>query len=170
MASTYLTPHTYVPTAVACTPDLLTVPLIGGYKFSMVDGYLRLDSEQELLGEPLSWLLKFSSGPVFLKVDQGIVSSDFSTSVPFSLLPFLTSDPATTGAYRLRWNNSGPVRLFTKLSGQADVETILPLSFDVPVPDLLLGSTMELQFKSYSPTAGSSILRYFVFKPRDTVA
>jgi len=167
MASQYQSPHSYIPTNAVNTADLLTVSGFGGSKFQFGEAYLRIESEQEVVGQPFSWALKFTGGGFLLRVDGGFLDSSYSSDPAFDLTPYLSSDITTAGNYKIKWSSGQPLKLYKKIPNQPETESVLPMTFDLPISDSFLNGTMDLEIRSYSPTSGSSRLKYFVLKPKD---
>lgn len=166
MSSSYPTLHTFVPQAVPKAADVLTLQNVEfANKWSFSKGFIRVDSDQEEVGQPLSWSIKFQTGPVLLKVDGGILQSDFSTTT-VNLIPLLATDPATRGSYKLQWTAGQPFKLVTRPDPeQSEQEVALVFEFDLTIPDLQLTDLINYEFKSFNASSGSSRLKHFSFKP-----
>jgi len=164
-ATEYTTVHTLLPYGVTSEEDVLTVT---GVQYSsnwiLTKGFIRLDSETEILNQPVSWNIKFQSGETFLQVQNGILSSDFST-LALSLSSYLAPDLSVNGSYKLRWDGSSDFKMATRLPGEPEQIATIPFNFDLPIPESVLTEQMIYEFRSFVPTAGSSRLKYFIFKP-----
>jgi hypothetical protein len=154
IASSYPTVHSWInypDTSVADNIAVTNLDFTGRWNFNA--GYIRVDSLQLDLGEPFSWSIYFTStSQILLQVVGGILSSDFSAST-VDLRPLLTTE-----GYKLTWVNGQ----FNLISGA----TTTVLSFILgALPNPLLTDTLNINLSSYTPTGGSSRIKYFVFKP-----
>lgn len=163
-SSAYQTAHSYVPEGTTNVSDVLTVSNILYNKWALQQGFLRFESETDTLNQPISWSLKFQGGTTFLQVLNGVLSSDYATLV-VSLSGYLSPELATNGNYKLRWDGSNPFQMATKLVNEVEQTVVLPFAFDIPIPDNVLTQALTFEAKSFSSTAGSSRIKYFIFKP-----
>jgi hypothetical protein len=169
IVSNYSGPHTWINYPNTSLADQVTVSNLtfdGRWNFNA--GFIRIASEQETPAQPLSWSITFNlTGQILLQVVGGILSSDFSTST-VDLRPLLPTDPATMGSYKLSWMAGQNLKLITSVPEQAPVTTTLAFLFNIVIPTPLLTDTININFSSYTPTAGSSRIKYFAFKPAST--
>jgi len=122
-------------------------------------------SVQETIGKPISWEIKSELGPVLLKINNGILESDFSSQT-INLVPLLPTDTKTMGNYSLRWTSGQDFSLTTTPVFQGvDTKVDISFSLDLPIPDTVLDAKINYEFKSFSANEGSSSIRYFTFKP-----
>lgn len=166
MAASYNSPHTYIPSTGTSNADVITlqdVEFSGRYAFKM--GTIRVVSVQETIGKPISWEIKSELGPVLLKINNGILESDFSSQT-INLVPLLPTDTKTMGNYSLRWTSGQDFSLTTTPVFQGvDTKVDISFSLDLPIPDTVLDAKINYEFKSFSANEGSSSIRYFTFKP-----
>lgn len=166
MSTGYPTNHTYIPEGSTNAADTVTIDNLLPTKWNFSEGFIRLESDQETLGEPLSWTLKFDPGDILFDLTNGILSSDFSSG-SLNLASYLPLTLETAGNYKFRWSGVNNFELFTKIPNQPEVKTTIPFALDIAIPDALLSEKMHLDFRSFGTGAGSSRLKYFTFKLKE---
>lgn len=163
-SSMYQSVHSYVPEGTTNIDDVLTVPNLLYSKWALQQGFVRLEAETDTLNQPISWSLKFQGGTTFLQVVNGVLSSDYAT-LAVSLVGYLSTELASNGNYKFRWNGSNPFQMATKLVNEVEQTVVLPFALDLPIPDTILTESLTFEARSFSPLAGSSRIKYFIFKP-----
>ena len=164
LASHYTTAHSWVPSGSTNVADLIRVDLTGSVAWPFVKGTVRVESDVDDPTRPASWSIVSQAGPTILRLSAGLLSSDFSTSPPVLLANYLPADPGTAGTYRISWSQAGFV-VKSGITGQPVGGQPIPLALNLPIPPLVRTSPLSVSIGSFSPTAGSTVLRYWSFSP-----
>lgn len=162
MASTYGSLHTWGPVGSSAT-DILEIPslIYENRRWPLHQGLIRVDSDVEAKTEPVSWRLDSTLGFTFLKVEAGLLSSSFASTV-LTLSDYLPTALEEAGNYKIKWSSEG-VRLISR-SQPGGIS--VPFNFDLPIPNTVKEAPLKLTVKSFEPTRGSGVLRYFGFFPK----
>jgi hypothetical protein len=162
-ASTYLTAHSWIPSGATSAADQISIPDLQWPSWAFTRGTVRVDSDVDDPTRPAGWSIVSQAGPTLLRVAAGILSSDFSTTTVL-LANYLSADPGQAGNYRVAWNQGGFV-VRSAITGQPVGGQPIPFAFNLPIPSLVKTSPLSVSIGSFSPTAGSSVLRYWSFSP-----
>ena len=156
-SSVYTGGHTYIPTSQTSNADLITLTNIDFDKpWYLNKGSVRVDSSGDMPSQPFSWHLRIGSQSL-LRLDAGVLTSDFMTSPSVILSSYLPS----VLSYRLTWTSPTAFKL-SDSAGSTSVS--LPFSIDISP---LVGSSaaMSLEISSYRPNEGSAIVRRWSYVP-----
>jgi hypothetical protein len=158
-AAQYIGPRTWTPETIVKDADSLTVA-VSFPKWALDVGSVKIDSVADVSNRPASWSI-VSGTQTVVGVVSGMLISNFSTSAALPISSFVPPDEP--GRYTIQWRPGQNLRIFGKglpLPGVA-----LPFRLDIPIPDAVLTSQLQLSLRSYAATEGSGRVRYVLFSP-----
>ena len=162
ICSNYGTSHSWIPPLEASGADNVLASGLGSAgKWSFHQGSIRIESAVEDRLKPFSWNLKAGSQSL-LKLDSGVLSSDFSAST-VDITPYLSTVVGMAGVYNLVWSSPTVFSIQATVGNQL-VSTPIPFAFGT-IPDPVLLNQIDVELKSFSPTEGSAIVKLFKFSP-----
>jgi len=156
-AALYTGGHSWIPYGSTSGADSLTLNNICFDKiWYFHKGTIRVDGQGDEPSQPFSWEIKLGSS-TFMKVEEGILSSDYMTGTSVMLADYL----ANVTRYRLVWSAPGAFVL-SDTSGGSKVS--LPFAFDISaILDSILPLSVTL--KGYKPDEGSLIAKRWAWLP-----
>jgi hypothetical protein len=156
-SSVYTGSHSYIPTGMTSYADVLTLSNVEFDKpWFFNRGSIRIDGSGDNLTQPYSWKLLIGTQNL-LKVDAGVLSSDFMAQPAITLSNYLTS----TLSYKIVWTSLTSFKL-TDASGITSVS--IPFSLDLTSID---GTTAALTVEliGYKPNEGSAVAKRWAYLP-----
>lgn len=156
-SSIYTGGHSYIPTGKTSYADVVSLNNIYFDKpWYFNKGSIRVDGSGDIASQPYSWSLKI--GPqILLRVDSGILSSDFMTTPTVTLSSYLPS----VLSYKLGWTSLTAFKIFDS-SGMTSA--VIPFALDLTA---IAGSStpLTLELMSYKLNEGSSVAKRWAFLP-----
>lgn len=156
-ATNYVNAHSWTPEGSLSKADTLSVSNISFNKdWYFQKGLIKVKSDLEDSLTPLSWELKTTTGETILTLQEGVLSSLYS-SVPVSLLSYLTD----FGNYQIQWSALNSF----KVSRDGINLVSIPFILDIAIPDSILALPLILILKSFKSNEGSAIINRWLWKP-----
>jgi hypothetical protein len=156
-SSVYVGGHSYIPTTKTSYADVITLNNVYFDKpWYFYKGSIRIDGSGDVPSYPYSWKIKVGS-QVFLKVDSGVLSSDFMTSASLSIASYLSS----VLSYKLVWTS---VTVFKLVDASGMTSSVIPFSLDITS---LSGNTdpITVELMGYKNNEGSSVAKRWAYLP-----
>ena len=154
-SSVYTGAHSYIPTGKTSFADVITLDnIVFDKPWYFNKGSIRVDGSGENPTQPFSWSIKVGT-QILLKVDSGVLSSDFMIQPAISLATYLP----TVLSYKLMWNS---LTSFKLINGSTSVD--LPFSLDLST---IVGTSdpLQVELTGYKPNEGSSLAQRWVYSP-----
>ena len=156
-SSVYTGAHSYIPTGKTSFADVLTLENIEFDKpWYFNKGSIRVDGSGEDPTQPFSWKVTVGA-QILLKVDSGILSSDFMLQPAVSLAAYLPS----VLSYKLVWSSLTSFKLVDQ-SGLTSVD--IPFSLDLTAIAGTL-DPLRVELTGYKPVEGSSLIQRWSYLP-----
>ena len=152
-SSVYTGGHSWIPTSKTSYADVLTLSNINFDKpWYFTKGSIRIDGS----GDPYSWQIKIGLQSL-LKVDGGVLSSDFMTSASVILSAYLPS----ISSYKLIWTSPTAFKLVDS-SGMNS----FAIPFTLDLTGLSGASTpLTVELMGYKTNEGSSLAKRWSYLP-----
>ena len=163
-ATDYESLHTWAPSSTTSEADIIEIASLvyENRRWPFHQGYIRVDSDVENILEPISWSIESALGPTILKVDEGQLSSSFSTTT-LTLSDYLSTNLSEAGNYKIKWSSEGGFRL-THRDNPTGVS--LPFAFTIPITHEVKEAPIRFRIRSFRSNVGSGVMRYFGFMPK----
>ena len=156
-SSIYTGGHSWIPTSMTSYADVLTLDNIYFDKpWYFNRGNIRVDSSSDVASQPYSWKIKLGV-QTFLKVEEGILNSDFIMSPPITLSSYLPS----VLSYKLIWTSPTAFKLIDA-SGLTSVT--IPFAINIlALSGVMTPLTVELM--GFKTNEGSSVIKRWAYLP-----
>ena len=156
-SSVYTGAHSYIPTGKTSFADVVNISNIEFDKpWYFTRGSIRVDGSGDVPSQPYSWKLMIGSQAI-LKVDGGLLSSDFSLQPAVTLANYLPS----VLSYKLVWTSLSSFKL-VDTSGMTSVA--IPFSIDL-TPISGYSTPLLVEITGYRPNEGSSVAKRWAYLP-----
>lgn len=156
-SSVYQGAHSYIPSGKTSFSDVITLTNIDFDKpWYFHRGSIRVDGNGDNPSQPYSWKVLIGS-QVLLKVDGGILSSDFMLQPAVNLSAHLSS----VLSYKLVWSSATSFKLLDA-SGMTSVS--IPFSWDL-TSIAGTAASMSIEITGYKPNEGSSVAKRWSYSP-----
>ena len=156
-ATNYTNAHSWTSEGKFSKADTLSVSNITFNKnWYFQKGLIKVRSDLEDSLTPISWEIKGATGERILALQEGVLSSLYS-SVPVSLLSYL----ANFGNFQIKWTDLNTFKV--SMDGINFVS--IPFLLDIPIPDLILASPLIVTLKSFKTNEGSAIAYRWLWTP-----
>jgi hypothetical protein len=156
-SSIYTGGHSWVPTGKTSYTDVITLTnILFDKPWYFNRGTIRVDGSGDAASQPYSWKIQIGS-QILLKVEDGILSSDFQLTAPVTLPTYLPS----VLSYKLIWTSPTVFKLVDS-SGMTTVA--IPFAIDI----LALAGAMtplSVEIMGYKTTEGSSVAKRWAYLP-----
>ena len=156
-SSVYTGGHSYIPTGKTSFTDVVTLNnIIFDKPWYFNKGSIRVDGSGESVSQPYSWSLKIGL-QILLRVDSGVLSSDFMTGAPVTISTYLPS----VLSYKLVWTS---LTAFKLLDSSGMTSVAIPFALDLTAI-AGVSTPLTLELMGYKPNEGSSIAKRWAFLP-----
>lgn len=156
-SSIYTGAHSYIPTGSTSHADVINLANIEFDKpWYFTRGSVRVDGSGDVPSQPYSWKLMIGSQTI-LKVDGGVLSSDFALQPAVTLANYLPS----VLSYKLVWTSLSSFKL-VDTTGLTSVA--IPFSIDL-TPISGYSTPLLVEITGYRPNEGSSVAKRWAYLP-----
>jgi len=155
-ATNYTNAHSWTPAGSFSKADVLSVSNISFNKnWFFQKGLIKVKSDLDDTLTPIDWEIKTTTGEQILALQEGVLSSLYSSS-PVSLLSYLTD----FGNYQIQWTALNSF----KVSMDGINQVSIPFILDIAVPDSILASPLIMTLKSFKSNEGSAIIHRWLWR------